>query len=381
MSELTNQPVGLYPEDRERIRRIQAAKPELKNTSALVRFAIQDLDERIAKRQKAAEPDDMVLMPGRGLVPASAAAPALVMREGVVDDLKGGRINDLLGGIMRGAIVLLVGAAATGKSTAAAEQAAQAARQWADEDGAGLARCPIYWLSRDTADVVRERFANDGSGDVFDLCVRVFHAIANVPLDARTVVIDDLERWGRFDDQVAIMSSLRRHGAWLKIVVRGVGAKGDRADFADYIEIERAADATVVTEHIERAVDATVVTERKGTEYTLRFTNRRWTPCASWVARHVPAPPSASAEPPVAPKAPKAPKARRGAAKPKDGAPDGATRLRVAMKGMAANAFDKVAKVGRGTTGKVLGGKTSLESAGRGKLLKLVEKLERDGAT
>ena len=50
------------------------------------------------------------------------------------------------------------------------------------------------------------------------------------------------------------------------------------------------------------------------------------------------------------------------------------------MVNMSGNAFDKLAKVGRGTAAKVLAGKTSLESAGGGKLLKLVEKIERGAA-
>ena len=57
MSELTAQPIGLYPEDRERIKRIAAKNPDLKgNVSKIVRFALQDVDERLAAAEKRQKP-------------------------------------------------------------------------------------------------------------------------------------------------------------------------------------------------------------------------------------------------------------------------------------------------------------------------------------
>lgn len=47
-SKQTVHPVGLYPEDWERIERIKAAKPDLVKLAEVVRFALQELDARLA---------------------------------------------------------------------------------------------------------------------------------------------------------------------------------------------------------------------------------------------------------------------------------------------------------------------------------------------
>ena len=73
----------------------------------------------------------------------------------IVDDYPGAQLNDLLGGIYRGALVLVVGAAGAGKSTYSAELAAFVATQLDSS---------IYWLDRDQKhpDLVRACFATLG---------------------------------------------------------------------------------------------------------------------------------------------------------------------------------------------------------------------------
>src|SRR5208282_1987214 len=72
-------------------------------------------------------PPHLRLVPGLADAPAAATPPGQPprgdgfvdgsrVRPIIVDDIQGARINELLGGIKRGALVLIVGAAGAGKS-------------------------------------------------------------------------------------------------------------------------------------------------------------------------------------------------------------------------------------------------------------------------
>lgn len=191
MSLLTNQQIGLYPEDRERIARIQAARPDLSNTSALFRLALRELDERVARRQK----------PDAGPEPKDAPTPV-------------------------------------------------------DRGDRGCGQCHP------------ERYRD---GEAYALCEAHSTGFASAP------------------PAPPASTSTPSNGARLRAAMGGHASACSRAE-------------------------------------------------------------------------------------------QGRRRLRAAMVNMSGNAFDKLAKVGRGTAAKVLAGKTSLESAGGGKLLKLVEKIERGAA-
>jgi hypothetical protein len=102
---------------------------------------------------------------GDGFVDGSRVSPI------IVDDIQGARINELLGGVKRGALVLIVGAAGAGKSTATAELAGKAAEHWARPEAGRLRvpNCPVYWLDADQRDpaLVRECWINGGVDHVF----------------------------------------------------------------------------------------------------------------------------------------------------------------------------------------------------------------------
>jgi hypothetical protein len=67
-----------------------------------------------------------------------------------------------------------------------------------------------------------------------------------------------------------VLDQLRGHPAWVKIVIAGTNKLGGVSGVS---ALERADDATI---YAERTPDA---------RYTLRFTKRRWQPCATAVAR------------------------------------------------------------------------------------------------
>jgi hypothetical protein len=206
----------------------------------------------------------------------------------IVDDFGWSRLNDMLGGIMRGAVILMVGAAAAGKSTAAAELAAAAADHWSREE-AGEDRergCRIYWWDADQKDtaLIRRCFHTAGVEAIFESRVRMLatdrmwtweDAFTRVPDNARVLVVDSLERWGgpSWRKQLDVLLQIRAHPAWLKIVLSGTNKEGDVAGIGD----------------LDRADDATVFARAEGEggdrQYLLSYTKKRWSACASAEAR------------------------------------------------------------------------------------------------
>jgi AAA domain len=243
---------------------IETAPPAPRTPSPL---AARDLTERSVPRGPSQRDE--------GFVDGTGVAPM------IVDDFKGARLNEVLGGIKRGALLLLVGAAGAGKSTATAELAAAAAEHWSGP-GAGREqrpRCPIHWLDADQRDpvLVRQCFITAGVERAFPGRIRLLperkepyafeEALRRTPDDARVLVIDSLESWGKNDTvRLAQMIALRAHGAWLKVVIGGTNKLGGVSG----------------VEAIARADDATLYAERtEEGEHTLRFTKRRWQPCAA----------------------------------------------------------------------------------------------------
>lgn len=213
---------------------------------------------------------------------AGADVPSMI-----VVDYEGARLNELLGGIKKGALLLVAGAAGAGKSTCCAELAAFAARYWSQPERGEDRQpdCKIYWLDSDQKDatLVRECFRVANVEGAFVHRVRLLaerrepysfdEALRMLPRDARVLVCDSLEKWGANDaERVALLDKLRVHPAWLKIVIAGTNKLGGVSGVG---ALERADDATV---YAERTSDA---------RYTLRFTKRRWQPCASAKARCV----------------------------------------------------------------------------------------------
>ena len=203
----------------------------------------------------------------------------------VVVDYEGARLNELLGGIKKGALLLVVGAAGAGKSTCCAELAAFAARYWSRSERGDDRQpdCKIYWMDSDQKDasLVRECFRVAEVDGAFVHRVRLLperrepysfdEALRLLPPDARVLVCDSLEKWGTNDtERLAVLDKLRAHPAWLKLVISGTNKLGGVSGAG---ALERADDATIIA---ERTADA---------RYTLRFTKRRWQPCASAKAR------------------------------------------------------------------------------------------------
>ena len=226
----------------------------------------------------------------------------------IVDDFTGARLNELLGGVMRGARILIAGRAGADKSTATAELAAFAAEHWARPEAGRLRRpgCKIYWLDADQKDasLVRTLFQTAEVDHVFAERGRVrllpkrrtpftyLEALAMVPRDARVLVMDSLETWGRggYKNQLDVMLALGDHPAMLKVMIAGTNKQGSVSGLED----------------VARADDATIYAERTDDDrYLLRFDKRRWRPCDTARARgagkiHPPAPP-----PPVQPPGPR----------------------------------------------------------------------------
>jgi AAA domain len=243
-------------------------------------------------------PPQLRLVPGLPHAPAAATPPRQPPRgdgfvDGsrvppiIVDDIQGARINELLGGIKRGALVLIVGAAGAGKSTATAELAGKTAEHWARPEAGPLRvpNCPVYWLDADQRDpaLVRECWINGGVDHVFRQPDRVRRlderpqpyrfeeALALVPPTARVVVFDSLETWAPNDPKrLGVLIALRAHPAWLKVMIGGANNRGTVSGVG---ALERADDVTVYAERTEDG------------RHELRFTKRRWKPCASARAR------------------------------------------------------------------------------------------------
>jgi len=205
--------------------------------------------------------------------------------DSVVDDFEGARLNELLGGVKRGALILIVGRAGAGKSTSTAQLVAFVAEHWTDPASGCDQRsnCDIYWLDADQKDasLVRTCFNTAEVEDIFENRVVLLppraepytwqEALDRVPSDARIVVWDSLEAWGRTDpERLKILQAIRARPAWLNVVIGGTNKEGGISG----------------VESLERADDATVFAERTDDdEYLLRFTKRRWRPCASAAAR------------------------------------------------------------------------------------------------
>ncbi len=158
--------------------------------------------------------------------------------DAIVDDYEGSTVNELLGGVMRGALLLIAGSAGHGKSTCSAGLAARAAMWWARADD--------------------RRYSFE-------------EAIALVPKRARVLVIDSLERWGGSSPkaQMAVMTAVREHDAMVKIVIAGTNKDG----------------AVYGISEIERADDATILATKDGDHYSLSCTKQRWSPCAAALVR------------------------------------------------------------------------------------------------
>ena len=208
--------------------------------------------------------------------------------DAIVDDFGWSRLNDALGGIMRGAVILMVGGAGAGKSTAAAELAAAAADHWSSPE-AGEDRnlgVRIYWWDADQRDtaLIRRCFQTARVEPIFESRVRMLKtdrmwtwedAFSRVPDNARVLVVDSLERWGgpSWRKQLDVLLQIRAHPAWLKIVLSGSNKEGDVAGIG---ELERADDATVF---------ARAEGEGGERQYVLTYTKKRWSACASVEAR------------------------------------------------------------------------------------------------
>ena len=218
-------------------------------------------------------------------VPLATYVAAAHVPSSVVVDYEGARLNELLGGIKKGALLLVVGAAGAGKSTSCAELSAIAARFWSrpERGAAQQPDCKIYWIDSDQKDasLVRECFDVANVVGAFVHRVRLLperrepfsfdEALRVLPEDARVLVLDSLEKWGASDtERLAILDRLRAHPAWLKLVISGTNKLGGVSGVG---ALERANDAII---YAERTADA---------RYTLRFTKRRWRPCASARAR------------------------------------------------------------------------------------------------
>lgn len=193
--------------------------------------------------------------------------------EAPVEDYgEGSAMNELLGGVMRGALILIAGAAGNGKSTASAGLAAHAAAFWARAELHERAAPPmIAWLDADQGEpsLVKRCFITAQVENAFDRRVRLLptgriwtfdEALALIPTRARVLVIDSLERWGGSSpkQQMAVMTAVRAHGAMLKIVIAGTNKEGGVYGIS---EIERADDATVFA---TRSTTSTPSTSRRG---------------------------------------------------------------------------------------------------------------------
>lgn len=116
-------------------------------------------------------------------------------------------LSQALGGVVLGLKVLVGGIPGVGKSTLAAELAAEMAERL---DNIG------FWLDAEqNKDMVRELFPRTGSS--VDRVVRVSkkngagwrEALASVPADAAVIVVDSLQRWATsYREQTALLEAL-----------------------------------------------------------------------------------------------------------------------------------------------------------------------------
>ncbi|HMY17893.1 MAG TPA: hypothetical protein PKA58_16330 [Polyangium sp.] len=170
-----------------------------------------------------------------------------------------------LGGIVHGYKILVGGIPGAGKSTLAAEIAAEMAA-----DLKGLA----FWLDAEqNTDVVRELFLRTNSSP--DRVVRVSktngagwrEAFASVPKDAAVMVVDSLQRWApQYREQTALLEALNDI-APTAIVISHFNKAGR---FAGPVGNEYDVDATVIIS--EKRIDVTKC---------------RWSRCPRYVERPV----------------------------------------------------------------------------------------------
>jgi hypothetical protein len=124
-------------------------------------------------------------------------------------------------------------------------------------------------------------------------------ALAMVPPDARVLVMDSLETWGRggYARQLEVMLAFGDHPAWLKVMITGTNNRGGVAGLGD----------------VPRADDATVYAVRSDEgQFLLHFDKRRWDSCEAARARGagnigLPPPAPEPPPPPIRPAAPAAP--------------------------------------------------------------------------
>ncbi len=190
----------------------------------------------------------------------------------IVDQYPGSAVAVALGGIARGMVIMLVGAAGVGKSTLAAQAGYTIARHlgerlyWLDADqlkdeliGEAFVRaqCPPEGLEGGIIPIHEED--EDGMPDFNRACARVpQHGV---------LVVDSLEAWAPRGDKQALelLRVLRAHPARVKLVVAATNAGGGVAGDG---EIERAGDATVFVDRMQ-----------------IRVGKCRWTIGATWARR------------------------------------------------------------------------------------------------
>ena len=192
-----------------------------------------------------------------------------------VDDYEGARLNEALGGVMHGGILLLAGPTATGKSDLAAELVVRAQRFWRDwhaghagHRAAKRIAVPVYWLTHSSeAPLVRAlaaeaEAAKDASladdAEVFDKIrggnwslAEVLKMIASPPgpraFEGHFLVVDNFDQWALTErDRTDALNALRQSDAILKIIILGKSASSSGAYTLQ--ALGRAADAMVLTE-------------------------------------------------------------------------------------------------------------------------------------
>jgi hypothetical protein len=173
----------------------------------------------------------------------------------IIDQYPGSAIAMVLGGIARGMVVMLVGAAGVGKSTLAAQAGYTIAQHLGER---------LYWLDADQLkeELIEEAFVRaqcppggleggiiplheedeDGMPDFRRACARVpEHGV---------LVVGSLEAWAPRGDKQALelLRVLRAHPARVKLVVAATNAAGGVAGAG---ELERAGDATVFVDRVQ----------------------------------------------------------------------------------------------------------------------------------